>query len=167
MQSPFNKDLPVFQTIDAYPFLQDVKNQWQNVRDEFQTKRRLATQFGMSELHNNLWDVCLLVDREEICPAWEQFPITSQLVKNIPGLYLVAFSVQKAGCKIYPHRGYTTNVWRSHLGLDCPPGAWLNVSGTRYEWKDGEMIVFDDMRKHHAANDSNQDRLILIIDFKK
>lgn len=167
MKNPFSRDLPVFQTIDAYPFLKPLQENWREILAEFQQYRYLAKTFERTDLHNNLWEIYFLVHQNKLQPAWELCPVTRSLVKDIPGLYLVGFSIQKPGARIYPHRGYTTDVWRSHLGLICPNGAWLEVARERYEWKAGEMIVFDDMRKHHSANESLEERVILMVDFKK
>lgn len=167
MRPRFDKSLPVFQTINAYPFLQPLKDHWQEIRDEMYAYRNSMDLCYRRDYHNDLWKLTFLVHHGKWNSVADQFPITSQLVKNVPGLYIVAFSVLEPGCVISPHRGYTQDVWRSHLGLSCPDGAWINVAGEQYKWKDGEMVVFDDMRKHHAANESSQERAILMVDFRK
>ncbi len=167
MQNPFNKDLPTFQTVEDYPFLWPLRDHWQEILAEFHKYRYLAKTFERTDLHNNLWEIYFLIHRNEREPAWDLCPVTRSLIENIPGLYLAGFSIQYPGARIYPHRGYTTDVWRSHLGLICPSGAWIEVARERYEWREGEMVVFDDMRKHHSANESDQERVILMVDFKK
>jgi beta-hydroxylase len=54
-----------------------------------------------------------------------------------------------------------------HLGLVCPEGAWIDIGGDRYYWKDGESMVFDDTIEHFAQNPSDQTRVIFMVDILK
>ena len=159
--------LPVFQSADAYPFLKPLQDNWQAIRDEFLLYREQAELWHMKELHNERWRLYLLVHQYKKEAVWDNCPVTRELIKDIPGLYVASFSIMEPGCVIHPHRGYSSNVWRSHLGLVCPDGAYIQVQGARYEWQVGEMVVFDDTKKHRAANESAQERVILMIDFAK
>jgi beta-hydroxylase len=85
----------------------------------------------------------------------------------VPGLFIAGFSVLKPRCHIKPHVGYTPEVWRSHLGLICPEGAWLQVEDEKHEWTSGQVVVFDDTRLHSAGNDASTERVVLIVDFLK
>jgi aspartyl/asparaginyl beta-hydroxylase (cupin superfamily) len=53
------------------------------------------------------------------------------------------------------------------LGLICPEGPWIKVEGELYKWKEGEMVVFDDSKFHEAENPTDQQRVRLMVDFKK
>jgi ornithine lipid ester-linked acyl 2-hydroxylase len=170
MKNPFNKELPVFQPIDAYAFLKPLRDNWTGILDEWmKTRQQDPGKFWyQEELHNNRWRLNLLMHQDEKHPAWDRYPFTTRLLEGIPGLYVATFSLMEPGCVIHPHRGYQeVPVWRSHLGLICPPTATITVSSHTYEWKAGEMVVFDDRRKHSAVNPTDQERLILIVDFRQ
>lgn len=94
-------------------------------------------------------------------------PITRQLVDAIPDVTNAAFSVLKANSEIKPHVGYTDEVLRSHLGLICPDNAGIKVGADEYNWKEGELVVFNDRIEHSAYNHSDQDRVVFILDFPK
>ena len=94
-------------------------------------------------------------------------PRTKELVQQIPGLLLAGFSVLRPGCVVLPHVGAVEGVWRSHLGLICPPHAWLEVSGQPHVAQEGKVAVFDDRNLHCAGNQGEADRVVLIVDFWK
>ena len=45
-----------------------------------------------------------------------------------------------------------------------PNGCGFKVGGETREWREGELLVFDDTVEHEAWNDSGCDRIILIFD---
>jgi beta-hydroxylase len=159
--------LPVFQSADAYPFLKPLQDNWQAIRDEFLLYREQAELWHMKELHNEHWRLYFLVHQYQKQAGWDNCPVTRELIKDIPGLYLAGFSIMEPGCVIHPHRGYTPGVWRSHLGLICPGNAYLQIKNSRYHWQEGHAMVFDDIKRHNAVNESNNERVILMVDFAK
>jgi aspartyl/asparaginyl beta-hydroxylase (cupin superfamily) len=58
-------------------------------------------------------------------------------------------------------------VLRTHLGLVCPEGCWIKVDNESYTWKAGKAVLFNDMLLHEAANESDEDRVVLIVDIQK
>ena len=56
-------------------------------------------------------------------------------------------------------------VLRCHLGLSVPPDCYLQVGDFKKTWEDGKTLVFDDTYIHSAANNSDQPRVILLLDF--
>ena len=72
------------------------------------------------------------------------------------------------GCEIYPHHGYTGDVLRCHLGLIVPEGdCCLKVDDEVKSWKEGEILFFDDTKRHSAWNKTNDIRIILLTDLKR
>jgi aspartate beta-hydroxylase len=67
---------------------------------------------------------------------------------------------------------------RIHLGLKVPDDTGIEVAGTRWKlqsfssphlrgrlpWREGELLVFDDSFEHSVWNDSEEDRIIFILD---
>ena len=56
-------------------------------------------------------------------------------------------------------------ILRCHLGVDVPPECYLNVGDKRQHWQTGKVLVFDDTFCHSAINNSDKQRVILLLDF--
>jgi aspartate beta-hydroxylase len=79
----------------------------------------------------------------------------------------ILFSKLKAGARIPPHNGLINTRLICHLPLIAPPGSRFRVGNDVREWREGQAWAFDDTIEHEAANDSGQDRTILIFDVWK
>jgi hypothetical protein len=110
--------------------------------------------------------------RPDLLPPIEQveLPIravcagTWELLRH-DAVTLVA-SRMEPGCRIRPHRDLDgPHHLRCHLGLRTAPGAWMRSGVERFEWREGECVVFDPRQEHEVANDSAVVRTILIVDF--
>lgn len=99
-------------------------------------------------------------------PNQRSCPITSKIIRQIPGIVTAEFSMLTAQTHILPHRGYTKDVMRSHLGLVIPKGdVLIRTDKEEYHWKEGEIMVFNDRERHEAWNFTNEDRFVLMFDF--
>ena len=76
----------------------------------------------------------------------------------------VLFSVFTAGTHLLPHRGVTNTRLVGHLPLIVPADCALNVGNEIHEWREGQVVVFDDTFEHEAWNRSKQTRVVLIFD---
>lgn len=156
---------PVFRDYAQFPFLQPLEARWEAIRDEYLAIAHRGKPWHEAGLHNGRWDTVGLYQFGKWLPEAGACPETTRALEGVPGLFLAGFSVLKANCRIHPHRGYTQEVLRSHLGLVCPQPAWIQVAGESYSWTAGQGVVFDDTELHSAANESAQDRVVLIVDF--
>jgi aspartyl/asparaginyl beta-hydroxylase (cupin superfamily) len=152
---------------EQYPFLQPLSSHWQQIRDEYLHIANHVSEWPETYLHNGLWDIFGLFFNGQKLAGQAMCPVTSALINEIPGLYLAGFSIMRPGCLITPHTGFTDTVWRTHLGLICPEGAWIVVGEERFGWEEGKLLVFDDCIPHYAANQTDADRVVLIVDFRK
>ena len=93
-------------------------------------------------------------------------PITYSLLKEMPEINTVMFSVMEPGKHIPGHRGIFNGILRYHLGLIVPDveKSYLEVKGKRYHWKEGEHIMFNDTHYHEAWNHASAPRSILLLD---
>lgn len=78
-----------------------------------------------------------------------------------PSLY---FSVLEPSSRIAPHTGITNARLIAHLPLIVPDNCGFSVGGETRRWEVGKALVFDDMTRHEAWNDSNRIRVVLIAD---
>lgn len=76
----------------------------------------------------------------------------------------VMFSVLQPKTRIPPHHGESNARLVAHLPLIVPPNCWFRVGYDYREWKEGEVLIFDDTIEHEAANDSDQLRVVMIFD---
>lgn len=74
------------------------------------------------------------------------------------------FSCLEARTTIPPHCGETNTRLIVHLPLIVPPGCWFRVGNETREWRYGKAFVFDDTIEHEARNDSDELRVVLILD---
>lgn len=91
-------------------------------------------------------------------------PRTTALIEQVEGMVTAGFSKLAPGVEIHPHRGYTGNVLRFHLGLIGGDQCGLKVGGETRTWHPGSNFVFDDTVQHSAWNRGGADRVILLMD---
>jgi beta-hydroxylase len=69
--------------------------------------------------------------------------------------------------KIPMHRGYK-EIIRVHMGLVVPEGdIGFGVSDQTTKWENGKCLAFSDFSTHYAWNNTEQDRINLIIDLDR
>lgn len=95
-------------------------------------------------------------------------PKTYELLSQIDGIYVAGFSLMKGGVKINEHCDVVGSNYKLtyHLGLKCPDGSHLyhQTLGCVKE-EDGKHIVMDARYPHWAENTSEEDRVILYIEY--
>jgi beta-hydroxylase len=97
-------------------------------------------------------------------------PRTAALVETVPGLNSAFFSILAPGTHIAPHTGVTKSLITCHLGIKVPrDGAkcQMRVVDQYTGWTPGKALVFDDVYPHEVRNDSDEDRIILLVQFKR
>ena len=93
-------------------------------------------------------------------------PATVAAVNQVPGLNSAFFSILAPGTHIPDHRGVTKGLLTCHLGLIVPVGpVTVRVDGARVGWTEGETLVFDDTWEHEVWNDTDETRVVLLIQF--
>jgi beta-hydroxylase len=99
--------------------------------------------------------------------AYSLCPKTTKIISEIPEIKLAMFSILEPGSKIPIHAGPFKGCLRYHLGLNCSKGAFITIDGCKYEWKNGEDVLFDDTFMHEVQNNSNDVRIILFCDIER
>src|SRR6266436_4330335 len=95
-------------------------------------------------------------------------PDTYAAICRIPGVHTALFSILAGGAEIEPHRGSAAGVIRFHYPLIVPTEpekCWIEIGGYHFFWEEGVPLVFDDTREHWVKNQTDQTRVVLIIDF--
>ena len=93
-------------------------------------------------------------------------PKTTALLKQVPGITTAMFSILGPYKHIPPHSGFYKGVYRYHLALIIPKEGecYIVNGGQRYDWKDGEDVLFDDTYKHAVWNKTDETRVVLFCD---
>ncbi len=95
-------------------------------------------------------------------------PATAAALSKIPDMKTAFFSVLEPRKRLPAHRGPYKGLLRYHLALDVPEPAekcGIRVGDRVHHWKEGQSVVFDDVYDHEAWNDTDEIRVVLIIDF--
>jgi beta-hydroxylase len=96
-------------------------------------------------------------------------PVTSAAVEKIPGLNTAMISILAPGTHIPRHRGVTKAILVAHLPLSVPKevGCRMQVADQDVAWREGKTLVFDDTYPHEVWNDTNEPRVLLLIQFRR
>lgn len=97
-------------------------------------------------------------------------PLTALAVEHAPLPRIrarapaVFFSRLDPGVHIPPHNGATNARLTVHLPLIVPDGCAFRVGDETRQWKEGELLIFDDTILHEAWNGSDRQRVVMIFD---
>jgi beta-hydroxylase len=172
-------DTPVYDTT-LFPWAAELEAGWEAIRDE--ACRLLAHEAGIPPLAE------ISPDHRRIAPPgkWKSFfligygyrseancrrcPATAQAVSRIPGVNSAFFSILAPGAHIPRHRGVTKAILTAHLGLLVPrrrEACRMQVADETLRWEEGRVLVFDDTAYHEVWNDTDEMRVILLLQFRR
>ncbi|MFD1693056.1 aspartyl/asparaginyl beta-hydroxylase domain-containing protein [Azotobacter chroococcum] len=100
----------------------------------------------------------------------QQCPETARILSAVPGLNSAFFSILGPGAHIPRHTGVTKRILTCHLALVTPTPAErcrIQVAEQTASWREGECLVFDDTYPHEVWNDTEETRVVLLIQFKR
>ena len=92
-------------------------------------------------------------------------PETVKLLESIPRVTgTIHFSVLTAKTHIAPHCGAFNWVLRCQLPLIVPPDCQLCIANETRTLVEGKLMIFDDTFRHHAWNNSDYSRFVLVFE---
>jgi beta-hydroxylase len=167
-----------FVDLGDFPALAPLEASWREIRDEAVRLRDDARirgsdaydDAGFNSFFRRGWKRFYLKWYGEPQPsALARCPRTVALLESIPEVRAALFALLPAGGTLMEHRDPFAGSLRYHLGLVTPnsDACWISVDGTRYSWRDGQGVLFDETYVHHAANETDTDRLILFCDVER
>lgn len=165
-----------FFELDKFGWITPLENNWMSIR---------------SELDDLLKEIDKIPDIQDLAPTrftqdsqWKTYffyaygikihnncarcPETTHLIEQIPGIKTAFFAILLPHKKIPEHVGSYKGVLRYHLALKVP--AEFKKCGIRVlfesrNWQEGKGIVFDDTLPHTVWNDSEEIRVVLLVEF--
>ena len=172
-------DKPIFEN-SQFPWVAALESQAPAIRAEL--SELLADRQLLPAFHEISPDVGMITSDDQ----WKTFvfmgyglrsernlarcPATARALRGIPGIRTAFFSILEPGKRIPLHTGPYNGVLRLHLGLvvpDPPERCWIEVGGERYNWREGQAVVFDDLYPHQVHNDTQGLRAVLFVDFER
>jgi len=95
------------------------------------------------------------------------FPKTVSLLKKCKEVTTISIARFPSKQIIPPHKG-NKNIIRIHFGLDVPEGdIGFYVKGVKRKWVNGKCFAFNDFFEHGGWNNTEKDRIILIVDLDR
>jgi ornithine lipid ester-linked acyl 2-hydroxylase len=170
---------PTYAT-SLFPWVAVLEARWPEIRAE--VRELLAREEGIPPLAD------ISPDHRRIAPPgkWRSFflwgygyrneencarcPKTAAAVAGIPGLNSAFFSILAPGAHIPRHRGVTKAILTAHLGLIVPAErerCRMQVDEQMLHWDAGKAFVFDDTFYHEVWNDTDEHRVILLVQFRR
>jgi len=167
---------PAFYRPDDFPWVDTLRRNWTAIRREFEDYayrqgHTLKPNFAPDPVPLTGWRgipffTCLR-RYDENC---RRFPETVAVLESIPNLVSAFINLLEPHSRLPPHHGDTNTVYRVHLGLIVPGGVeqcGMQVDAERVGWREGDVFVFNDARRHFVWNDSERDRVVLVCDVAK
>lgn len=163
-----------------FEWIEKLEAEWEGIRDEalavLKNREGIPPLAQISPDHKGLddqdkwrsfflWGYGFKVDQN--CA---RCPKTTQALTNVPGLRTAMFSIHAPGMAIPPHKGVTAGMCVFHLGLKVPQdtaNCAIRVENEIVHWQDGEGFVFDDTKQHETWNRTEDERVILLIQFDR
>jgi aspartyl/asparaginyl beta-hydroxylase (cupin superfamily) len=112
----------------------------------------------------------LLKGGEPVAGHAEHFPETLAALELAPlprvagRAPMALFSLLKPGAHIRPHHGLFNFRLICHLPLIVPADCTLRVGNRQRQWRERELLIFDDSMEHEAWNRSDRQRIILLFE---
>jgi aspartyl/asparaginyl beta-hydroxylase (cupin superfamily) len=121
--------------------------------------------------HSPRWSTYFLwKDGKRLDRQCQECPVTAAASEAVPVIDIanfgptIMFSLLAPHTTIPPHSSVTNARLVVHLPLIVPEGCRFRVGNDTRPWREGEAWVFDDTIEHEAWNDSDEHRVILMID---
>lgn len=172
-----------FYEIDEFPFLQKVLNKSDILVDEitqlleqeanipsFQDIAQLPKERRKTVVDENWKNLVFFLNGEQIVENLQLCPeIATVLKQDIPNVQTALLSILHGNTKIAEHKGEQNGLLRLHVPIIIPDGGecGLCVDGKSRNWSEEKAMIFDHAFLHSAWNDSNEIRVILIVDFER
>jgi len=93
-------------------------------------------------------------------------PKTCEILDRIPNLFQCFVSILEPRKSVPAHGGPYLGYLRYHLGVKVPETnpPCIRIKDKKHVWQEGVSILFDDSWDHEVCNESEGDRVVLIVD---
>ena len=155
----------------------ELENNWEIVREEFlnywQQNPWVPSFHEISRAQLNItnddkWKMLILYAYgKKVDQTCQYFPQTERLVSRIPGMKSAMFSIFRPEKKVPEHSGNVKMILRYQLPVIVPEdraNCYLRIDNQELHWEEGKGILFDDNYSHEVFNNTNEIRVVLMLD---
>ena len=99
--------------------------------------------------------------------AYQHFTYLVKLLEELPEVTACAISVLQEGVRIPIHTGYYKGIMRYMMPIIVPKdreNVFLCVNEKKYNWTEGEGVLWDDNFPHKVYNNTNEIRVVIFMD---
>ena len=161
-----------FVNTENFEWAKEFQRHFEEIKNEFYqflNSKDLSPYFNTSMVKSdNDWRTIALKSWSvELYKNQVSFPFTTKLINKYPEIISASFNLLEPKSIIKPHVGDTNAIYRCHLGLTVPeglPSCGFEVRGQQRPWVENEWIIFLDAFEHTAFNQTNNPRVILLLD---
>ncbi|WP_030785505.1 aspartyl/asparaginyl beta-hydroxylase domain-containing protein [Streptomyces sp. NRRL S-920] len=101
--------------------------------------------------------------------AYRDCPTFVDFAERTPSVVNAIIAILEPGVTLKAHEGPYAGILRYHLPLTVPENnpPRLRVDKEMHTWKEGEAILIDDTFEHEVYNESDGQRVMLIVDIRR
>lgn len=167
---------PYFINPAEVPGIEVLRSSWKIIRDELEEFRQKGKDEQVSsrtayKYQPKGWKtITLLTYGYKYHSKCADFPRTLEALQRIPGISLISINILAPGAKIKSHYGDCNATYRCSLGITIPaglPDCGIRVGNEEREWREGEVVVFEDANRHRVWNSTDQYRVVVVVDIFK
>ena len=158
---------------EEFPDLKLLHDNWEVIRDEaMQLNEQGAIKasddlddIGFNSFFKTGWTRFYLKwYGSSLASAANLCPETTRMVESLPSVKGAMFAMLPPGARLVKHRDPFAGSLRYHMGLKTPNDdrCFIDVDGTKYSWRDGEVVMFDETYIHYAENQTEENRCYFI-----
>jgi ornithine lipid ester-linked acyl 2-hydroxylase len=172
-------DIP-FPDNEHFPFLKEFEDRWEEIQAEIREVLKFREhipgfqdvspdQYRLATEQN--WKTLFLYGfGNKLETNCKQAPVTADIISRVPKIHTAFFSILTPGYHIPAHTGVTKGILRAHLGLIIPKErekCRIRVGDQFMSWEPGKVFVIDDTYDHEVWNETDEERVVLLLDFNR
>ena len=165
---------------EHFPFLKEFEDRWEEIQAEVREVLKFRDilpgfhdvspdQYRISTADN--WKTHFLYGfGKKLETNCKLAPVTADIIARSGKIHTAFFSILAPGYHIPAHTGVTKGILRAHLGLIIPEErekCRIRVGDQFMNWEEGKVFVIDDFYDHEVWNDSDEERVVLLLDFNR
>ena len=165
---------------EHFPFLKEFEDRWEEIQAEVREVLKFRDilpgfhdvspdQYRISTADN--WKTHFLYGfGKKLETNCKLAPVTADIIARSGKIHTAFFSILAPGYHIPAHTGVTKGILRAHLGLIIPEESEkcrIRVGEQFMNWEEGKVFVIDDTYDHEVWNDTDEERVVLLLDFNR
>ncbi len=161
---------------EVIPWIREVNASIDDIRAEAENVLKLAVELptfgeasrlGAGRNRETGWTVYPFIIMHRPVDSTLSTPATRNVLRQIPWLVNGIFSILPPHTTLALHRDTSRALARCQVGVRIPEErekCYFVVDGHKHIWEFAHTLVFDQTYEHYAVNDTDEYRVVLIVD---